>query len=701
MSWIAWTTFAAAAPPTPESDPFLWLEEVSGERALEWVEAHNDKTVTALTKSPQFAELQERLASILDSDDRIPYLSKIGDRYLNFWRDAEHPRGLWRQTTLASYQSDAPVWETILDIDALAKAEEENWVFSGASCVRPEQDRCLVRLSRGGSDATVIREFDLPSRSFVEGGFELPEAKSRVEWIDRDTLFVGTDFGEASLTDSGYPRMVRKWRRGTSIDEAEPIFEGSTTDVAVSSYHDASPGYERNFVSRQTTFFTSELFEITKKGLVRIDKPDSASVYTFGRWAFVELRDAWEVSGATYPAGSLLVTDYKRLRKGKPRFEVLFEPTDTTSLRDWVITSDRVVLQLIDNVQSRLVSVAPEGRNWMATPLANIPENASIYASEVDRFASDAIWLYGSGFITPSRYAMMDFATGETTELGQLPAFFDAEGLEVAQHFVASDDGTKIPYFLVTRAGQDDPVPTLMTGYGGFEIPLLPGYRAATGAGWLERGGAYVVANIRGGGEYGPRWHDAALRDKRHKAYEDFAAIGRDLVSRGITTADQLAIQGGSNGGLLMGNMYTTYPELWGAVICQVPLLDMKRYTKLLAGASWADEYGDPDNPDDWAFLQRYSPYHNLDPEETEAPPLLVTTSTRDDRVHPGHARKFVAALEDMGREDVWYYENVEGGHGGAANNAQRAFMTALAYTFAWNTLTGAAERTEEPEARR
>ncbi len=699
MGLLAWTIPLTAV--AADDDPFLWLEEVTGDRALAWVEEHNARTVAAVRADPGFDALEERLLGILDSDDRIPYLSKLGDRYANFWRDADHPRGVWRTTTLESYRTGEPVWETLLDIDALATEEDENWVWSGASCTWPEPDRCLVRLSRGGSDAAVVREFDLPSRSFVEGGFTLPEAKSRIAWIDRDTVYVGTDFGEGSLTESGYPRVVKEWRRGTPLEAAEVVFEAPVTDVSVYFSVDALPGHERRFVMRSPDFFTTEVFEVTSKGLAKVEKPDSARFSSHDRYAFLRLRDEWTVGDATYAAGSLLVTDHRRLMRGKPRFTVLFEPTETTSLRGWTFTRNRVVLQLLDDVKTHVEVLTPTRRAWTRTRLAGSGLD-SVSVSAVDSRESDELFLYASGFLTPSTYARVDLAGGDREELAQLPAFFDAEGLEVSQNFTTSKDGTRVPYFLVAPADRgDEPLPTLMTGYGGFEISRLPGYLATVGAGWLERGGAYVVANIRGGGEYGPGWHQAALREKRHKAYEDFAAVGEDLVARGVTRPDKLSIQGGSNGGLLMGNMYTTYPDHWGAIVCQVPLLDMKRYTKLLAGASWVGEYGDPDNPEDWAFLKAFSPYHNLDPEETAAPPLLVTTSTRDDRVHPGHARKFVAALEAMGRDDVWYYENVEGGHRGAANNAQRAFMTALAYTFAWNQVSGAPFAVPEEQASR
>jgi len=576
----------------------------------------------------------------------------------------------------------------LLDLDQLAKAEDENWVWAGSACLPPDYDRCLIQLSRGGADATVVREFDVSSRTFIDGGFELAEAKTRVSWVDRDTLFVASDFGEGSLTDSGYARTVKLWRRGQTIEQAPTIFEGQTTDVAVGAYKDHTPGFERELLYRSVIFYTNQAFLRDKKGrLVQIDKPDSANASIWREYLLIELRDDWEIGGRTYKQGSLIAAPLKGWLKGKRRVQVLFEPTDATSLSGFSGTRDHLLLNTLDTVRSKIEVLTPGKKGWARAPLPGVPEMGQVSASAVDPYESNAYWLNLNDFTTPSTLAWGEIGGGAAQTLKQLPAFFDAQGLVVTQHFATSQDGTKVPYFQVMREGVelDGKNPTLLYGYGGFEVSLQPGYSALNGIGWFEKGGVYVLSNIRGGGEFGPRWHQAALKDKRHRAYEDFAAIGRDLVERGVTSPAHLGIRGGSNGGLLMGNMYTLYPELWGAVVCQVPLLDMRRYHKLLAGASWMGEYGDPDDPEQWKFIQTFSPYHNL--REGEHPPILITTSTRDDRVHPGHARKFAHLLTER-EKSLLYYENIEGGHGGAANNEQSAFMTALAYTFLWRTLS-------------
>ena len=682
---------ALALPSLEGDDPHQWLEDVSGDEALDWVRAQN-KSTEALDSDEDFEALRAGLLSIYDSDERIPYVGKRGEFYYNFWRDADHARGVWRRTTLASWEQEEPEWDVILDLDALGEAEDENWVWHGASCLRPDYERCLIFLSRGGADAQVTREFDIGTRQFVDGGFELPEAKGRASWIDRDTLYVSTDFGEGSMTESGYPRIVKEWKRGTPLDQATTVFEGEVEDISVGAWHDSTPGWERDFVYRGLTFYTDEMYERTRKGLVKIDKPEGTEASVVREWIFFEPRQDWEVDGTTYKAGSLLVASYKHWMKGKRDLEVLFEPSETTSLAGWSATLNHFILNILDDVKNRLEVLTPGKKGWTRGPLEGAPGFGRVSASAVDSDESDAYWLYITDYLTPSSVSHGEIGAGPPRVLKQLPAFFDAEGMTVSQHFVASDDGTRIPYFQVSPAGHVDgePAPTLLYGYGGFEVSLLPGYSASVGTAWLSEGGVYVVANIRGGGEYGPRWHQAALRENRNKAYEDFAAVARDLVARGVTTQAQLGTQGGSNGGLLMGNMYTTYPDLFGAIVCQVPLLDMKRYTQLLAGASWAGEYGDPEVAEDWAFLQQYSPYHNIDPAKSH-PTILFTTSTRDDRVHPGHARKMAAALLSAGK-DVVYYENIEGGHGGAANNEQAAYMSALAYRFLWETLRPDAE---------
>jgi len=664
------------------TDPHLWLEEVAGEKPLAWVRARNAESVAELTETDLFKDLNQRILKILDSDARIPFVSKAGDFYYNFWRDAKNKRGLWRRTTLAEYRKDKPEWETVLDLDALAADEKENWVWKGSSFLKPSYDRVLISLSRGGADATVSREFDVNSKSFIKDGFILPEAKTRIAWRDVDSVFVGTDFGPGSLTKSGYPRVVREWRRGTPLDQAPQVFEGQPDDVSVSANRSKTPGFERDWVHRSITFYTNELFLRRDGKLIRIDKPDDANAFADREWLFIELRTAWKVGDKTYPAGALLAADFEGFLKGDRRFDMLFEPTPRKSLAGFSPTRHHVLLNELDNVRNRLFVLTREGGTWRREELPGAPKLASVSASPVEPDESDDYFMTIADYLTPTSLFLGTLGKGPAEKLKEGPAFFMSEGLVVAQHEAVSKDGTAIPYFQVSRNNLElnAKSPTLLYGYGGFEISMTPGYQASTGAAWLEAGGVYVVANIRGGGEFGPTWHQAALKQNRHKAYDDFIAVAEDLIRRKVTSPEHLGIMGGSNGGLLMGNMLTRRPDLFRAIVCQVPLLDMQRYNKLLAGASWMGEYGNPDVPQEWEFIRTFSPYHNVH-KGTKYPRTLFTTSTRDDRVHPGHARKMVAKMKDQGH-DILYYENIEGGHGGAADNKQAAFMSALAYTF-------------------
>ncbi|TWH06159.1 prolyl oligopeptidase [Rhodococcus rhodochrous J45] len=659
------------------TDPYLWLEDVTGEEQLGWVRARNDRTVEEYTRTESFTDLESRIREILDTDARIPYARRRGEYLYNYWRDAEHVRGLWRRTTMEQYLRDEPEWDVLVDLDAVAEEEGENWVWSGAQVLRPDQTRALISLSRGGADASVIREFDLVERRFVSGpdSFELPEAKTNIGWIDADTVYVGSDFGDGSLTDSGYPRLAKKWRRGTPIEEAETVFEGERTDVAVSAWYDNTPGYERSFVDRAIDFYRAQRFELTADGeLVELDVPDDARVSVYRDHLLVRTRSEW----LGHPAGTLLTANYPAFLAGSREVTVLFGPDEHTSLEQYAWTQNHLLVVTLQDVQTRVRVLTPGEDGWSDEELPGVPDATSTSIIDVDPLNSDDFFLNSSGFTIPATL-LSGTVGGPVEAIKQAPSFFDAEGITVEQFFATSDDGTQVPYFVVGR-NTETPSPTLLYGYGGFENSMVPAYSGGVGRAWLEKGYTYVIANIRGGGEYGPTWHTQALKENRHKVFEDFAAVAKDLVARGITTAEQLGTQGGSNGGLLMGVMLTRYPELFGAIVCQVPLLDMKRYHLLLAGASWMAEYGDPDNPAEWEFLSKYSPYQNTDPD-ADYPPILVTTSTRDDRVHPGHARKMVARLEEQGHE-VRYYENIEGGHGGAADNAQAAFKSALTFTF-------------------
>ncbi|MFM8635330.1 MAG: prolyl oligopeptidase family serine peptidase [Planctomycetia bacterium] len=679
-----------AGDPSDPLDPHVWLEDVMGEKQLEWVRARNAQSVSAIAETDAFRQIEPRILSILDSKEKIPFVTKIGDRFYNFWRDATNPKGVWRRTTLEAYRTPEPEWETVLDIDALSRAEGENWVWHGATVLEPQDRLCLVSLSRGGADADVVREFDLVTKTFVDGGFTVPEAKSRVAWRNHDSLFVATDFGPGSLTTSGYPRTVREWARGTDLAAAPLVYEGRPEDMAVAASRDLTPGFERDFVSRQITFWTNELFLRRDGTLVKIEKPDDANAMVHREWLLVELRSPWTIGGRTYPAGALLAADFENFLAGSREFRMLFEPGPRTSLVAFTGTRNRILLTTLDNVRSRIEVLAFQDGTWRRDPLPGVPDVGTASVSSVDEIESDDYLLVTSSPLTPSTLSLGTAGDGRGPErLKSSPTFFDATGLRVEQHEAVSKDGTRVPYFQIGR--QDLPLdgstPTLLYGYGGFEIPLVPGYDPVSGAAWLERGHVLVIANIRGGGEFGPAWHQAALKEKRPRAYEDFIAVADDLIRRSVTSPRHLGVKGGSNGGLLVGNMYTMRPDLFGAVVCQVPLLDMRRYHTLLAGASWMGEYGDPDNPDEWRFIRTFSPYHNVD-RARNYPPILITTSTRDDRVHPAHARKMTALLMDQGK-DVLSYENIEGGHGGAADNKQRAFMDALGWTFLDRRLKG------------
>lgn len=673
-----------------DKDPHLWLEEVAGDKALDWVRQQNARSEAELAATPQFKTLEREILSILDSDAKIPAVEKIGAHYYNFWKDAQHPRGLWRRTTLEEYRKPRPNWETVLDLDALNREEGENWVWHGAQCLRPDYRRCLVALSRGGADADVTREFDLERKRWVEGGFFRPEAKGALAWIDQDTVYVYTDFGPGSTTTSGYPRVVKQWKRGTPIEAATMVYEGKSEDMYISAWHDPTPGFERDFVNRTLAFYNDELYLRGQDGvLTRIDAPNSANKFAFRQWLVLELREPWQVGDEKYPAGALLVADFDAYLAGKRELHLLFEPTAHTSLSQVTVTRNHLVLNILHDVKNQLLVVSHRDGQWVRRDFVGAPAIGTTVVSAVDSIDSDALWMTSTDFLTPSTLSLVE-AGAKPEKLKSNPAFFDASKDMVEQHFAVSKDGTRIPYFLVRPKdfAFDGQAPTLLYGYGGFEISLTPIYNGGIGKGWLEKGGVYALANIRGGGEYGPRWHQAALKQHRHKAYEDFAAVADDLVARKITSPRRLGAQGGSNGGLLMGNMLTQYPEKFGAIVVQVPLLDMRRYNTLLAGASWMAEYGNPDKPEEWAFIRTFSPYHLFDPGKTY-PPTLFTTSTRDDRVHPGHARKMMAKMLEAGK-DVRYYENIEGGHGGAADNRQAAHMQALAYTFLWNTLNQA-----------
>jgi prolyl oligopeptidase len=676
--------FAATLCVAADEDPYIWLEEVEDEKALAWAKEVSEAATTTIEAVPEFGEIHEQLLEIYTSQDRIPYAHMQGAWLYNFWQDAQHVRGIWRRTFLSEYVTESPAWETVLDLDALAEAEDENWVWKGATCLAPEYRHCMVALSRGGADASQEREFDTVARVFVEDGFFVPEAKASVAWKDDNTLWIGTDFGEGSLTTSGYPRIVKKWRRGTKLEEATTIFEGSMDDVSVSAYSDHTPEGRYDIVHRAPSFFTSTKYLMLGGRLVKLDLPEDARMMGFFKdRMLVNLQTDWTVADTTYPQGALMAIDLDKFLGGCRDFEMLFEPEERTSLGGVASTVNHLLITTLDNVRGRLYRLTPGDDGWTKEEI-ELPGIGTVYLGSTGD-ADDSFFFTYTDFTTPSSlYLVRDGNAPEKVKT--TPVWFDATGMTVAQYEVASKDGVKIPYFVLMPKDFDanGANPTLLTGYGGFEVPRLPGYSGSVGTAWVARGGVYVLANIRGGGEFGPKWHHAAMKEKHQNNFDDFTAVAEDLIARKITSPEHLGIQGGSQGGLLVGGSFVQRPDLFNAVVCAIPLFDMKRYNKLLAGASWMAEYGNPDT-EDWEYMKLWSPYQNLD-KKADYPEVFFWTNTRDDRVHPAHARKAVAKMTDMGHK-VYYYENTEGGHGGGANLKQRAYTSALSYAYLWMKL--------------
>jgi prolyl oligopeptidase len=674
-------------------DPHRWLEDIDSDASLAWVRARNAESRAKLEAWPRFTATRDALRSVLDATDRIPHVARRGEHLYNFWQDEDHPRGLWRRTTLDGYRKPDPAWDVLLDLDALGRDEGESWTFAGVRTLPTHPSCALVLLSRGGADAVVVREFDLDARQFRPGGFELPEAKTQVAWLDRDTLLVGTDFGPGSMTASGYPRTLKRWSRGQPLAEAPLVFEGRTEDVDVSPWVDFTPGFERVGVMRSVDFFRTDLWLLEQDRLVPIDKPDDAGLRLWKGQVLIELRSDWALPDRTWPQGALLAADFERYQRGERSFTALFLPTDTGSLAGITTTREHVLLSQLDNVQGRLDEWRLGADGQWALRRAAVPGPGTLSVSswhdpmQPDDPLADAYTLTYGDLLQPETLYLAEAGHDRREVLKRRRPQFEADGCRVEQCFATSADGTRIPYFLAWPRGAqaDGRNPTLLVGYGGFELSLEPGYSGTVGRGWLAEGGVYVLANIRGGGEFGPRWHQAALREKRQNAFDDFCAVADDLIRRRVTRPSQLGIQGGSNGGLLVAAAMLQRPDLFGAVACAVPLLDMRRYHELLAGASWIAEYGNPDEAADWAFISRYSPYQNVRAGVT-LPPVFFTTSTRDDRVHPGHARKMAARMIEQGHR-VLVWENIEGGHAGATDNAQRADTGALEYAFLWQAL--------------
>ncbi|GAA4660722.1 prolyl oligopeptidase family serine peptidase [Arthrobacter cryoconiti] len=683
-------------------DENLWLEDIHAEAAMTWVRERNSRTDAALI-NPAYTAREASVVEVLDSTDRIAMVSKRGAWYYNFWKDHSNPRGLWRRTDWASYASGAPAWEVLLDVDALSAEEGTDWLWAGASMLRPtpgeEYRLAMVALSPDGGDAVAYREFDVTTGAFVQGGFQLPTAKTRLCWVDADTLFVGTDTGDGSMTASSYPAAARVLLRGetmTALAAKEAMFSVPLDHLSGGVSHDSTPGYERDLAYDVLDFFNSRSYLRVGSDWVHIDVPDDMNVSLHHQWLLLRPRTDWVVGDTVHSAGTLLGIELAAFLAGNREIVTIFTPTLSQSLQSWSWTRDFLLLNVLADVSSSILVVDP-GASWATAPLDACPPLHSVEAYAVDDEDTEGgndYWLVATGFLTPTT-VLRGTASAPGTPSGQpalvreAPSFFNESDYSVEQHFATSLDGTDIPYFQVGPKGLvlDGENPTLLSGYGGFEVSRTPVYSGSVGRTWLERGGVYVVANIRGGGEYGPRWHTAALRENRHRAYEDFAAVARDLSTRGVAKPERLGCAGGSNGGLLVGNMLTRYPSLFGAVSCGVPLLDMRRYTKLSAGASWIAEYGDPDVPADWEFIKTFSPYHLLQ-AGTAYPPTFFWTATSDDRVGPVQARKMAARMTALGVPGVWFHEALEGGHAGAGNNAQAARLHTASHEFLWRALT-------------
>ena len=761
------TTTAADHPPVsgapsgagkaPEpTDENIWLEEIYGEEPLAWVREQNARTEDLL-EDADYARLESRILEVLDSTDKIAMVGKHGDWYYNFWRDGQNPKGLWRRTSWESYRSGQPEWDVLLDVDALAAAEGEEWVFHGANFLRPaagEPHRlALLALSPDGGDANRYREFDVETRTFVDpasGGFDLPTAKGNASWLDRDTLLVSTTADGMPKTSSSYARTAVKLPRGGSLGAAERVFEIPEDHMMALVAHDSTPGFERTFAMDWISFFNKSTSVLRDGSWVVIDAPTDVNLSVHREWLLFRPQGDWSVNGRTYPAGSLLAAKFEDYLAGSRELVVLFTPDAHTSLQSWSWTRNFLLLNLLRDVSSEIRVLDPERAGsgngidsaWASTLLDACPPLHDVNAFAVDDEddsvevdeehdddgtggsvtvpegeapgAGNDFWLVATGFTTPSTLTRGTLRRGDSGDVVSThevirtsPSYFDDSAYEVQQHFAVSDDGTRVPYFQVASKDLvlDGQNPTQLSGYGGFEVSRTPAYSGAIGRAWLERrtdapaagegagashgrGGVYVVANIRGGGEYGPSWHRAALQGKRHRAFEDFAAVARDLISRGVTSKVRLGCVGGSNGGLLVGNMLTTYPELFGAVSCGVPLLDMRRYTKLSAGYSWIAEYGDPDVAGDWEFIRTFSPYHLLR-DGVDYPETFIWTATSDDRVGPVQARKMAARMQAMGIPNVWFHEALEGGHAGASDNRQAAALQSRSQHFLWRSLAG------------
>ena len=666
----------------PDDDPYLWLEEIEGARAVAWADAQSAATLERFGMAG-FAADRDALAAIYDRSDNIPIVGRRGHYLYNFWKDKTNPRGLWRRTTLDSYRTSTPVWDVILDLDQLATTEGRDWIWDNLSTLPGSHDRAILSLSVGGSDAVVLREFDIPSRSFVADGFTLPEAKTDIDWLDRDTLLLSSALGDGMATTSGYARTVRLWRRGTSYDRAPVLFEVPGTSMSALASVDRTNRLETVWFLEKPGFFDLTAWLGNRTGAKRrLDLPTDINLETHADWLVVKRRTPWTVGGRAYPPDTLLGIALSAFLAGDRTFAVLYEPAERRALDSFSWANGRLVLSILDNLNPRFEMLTPSAAGWARSVIDGLPTIGVVTLSRLDKEEAESngdLLASAEDPLTPSSLVLIEPAKAPAI-LKRAPRTFRSDGLVVTRHEAVSIDGERIPYVQVGPPGETGDAPVHLNGYGGFEIAQLPYYDAAIGKLWLERGGTSVTANIRGGGEFGTRWHEAGRRENKPRSHDDFAAVAADLVRRGVTKPARIAAEGGSNGGILITNMLTRYPDRFGALFCTIPLIDMRRFHKLLAGASWIAEYGDPDKPEDWAFLKTYSAYHMAEPGHGY-PPILIATSRKDDRVHPGHARKMTAKLQTMGYE-AWFHEPAAGGHGYGSNNTERAAFTALGYEF-------------------
>lgn len=680
-------------------DPFIWLEAVDGEKAMDWVLSNNKDTADQYKAKPIYDELYQEALTALNGKSRIPSISQRGDWVYNYWRDENNPRGVYRRAKLKDFQNNKPKWQTVLDMDQYNKDNEGKWVFKGMSCLSPQYRHCLTYLSPGGGDSVVMKEFDMKKQSFIKDGFSLPNSKMRVTWRDKDHLFVGTDFGEGSMTTSGYPRMIKLWKRGDDLNQAKLLKAADPEMVSIFAYRDGEGKDAKDFIIEGPSFWTSIYYQWVDGEAKKLALPETAVVNGhFDGRMIVSLKADWQFDGQFLSEGDVLLMKPEILTGEKQvieagDWEVFLQPKANQNVESISTTEDTIIVTLLEDVVGRVqVYQQNDDGSWDKKTVA-FPDNGAIGLMSVDSESGSFFAQYES-FLTPPTLYFVDGEKLQPESVMSQNASFDAAPYKVEQFFARSKDGTFVPYFTIMNKDTvyNGKNPTHIFSYGGFRNSLTPSYsgsyealEGAYGKMWLDRGGVYVSANIRGGGAYGPKWHKAALLENRHKAFEDFEAVAEDLIKRNITSPNHLGIEGRSNGGLLVGATMTRRPDLYGAVICGVPLLDMKRYNKLLAGASWMGEYGNPDIPEQWAFLKTYSPYQNLK-KDTDYPATFFYTSTRDDRVHPGHARKMAAKMKSYGYP-IWYYENIEGGHGGSSTNEQLAERLALAFTHLWTHL--------------